>query len=272
MTASGDYTAAVWDIADIRLSYRLLGHEASVKTVKNSPVWRDVFITAGRDGGILVYDLRAGGAIGQDGLPICHPVAKTFCVRGGRGTNVTSLECIAGGNILACTLSNSPEVCFYDIRKVAGPSVSSTSKPATFIAAVNPEAGHSDEFDQSYIGNSWLTVSPDGSSLAVCSLGGCIYLYSSLTALHSPVIFKDIPTSYFTKPCFSPDGQFIACGSLNSCVYIWDIFKPRQSCRLHAHTREVNSVRWSTGGCLFLTTCGDDDVILVWDFDLSNLA
>jgi WD40 repeat protein len=235
---------------------------------------------------IQFYDLRIGGLIGDDGISICRPYASTAittCGRDGKKEGVkscvTGLEYVAGGNILACTLSNNPAVYFYDIRKVAGPtpSISSKNKTASYLAAVNPGSIKShkleDEPPQTQRGNSWLTVSRDGSSMAVCSLNSCIYVYSSLTDLdaQAPTVFKDIPTSFFTKPCFSPDSQFLACGSLNSCIYIWDVNKPRQSQRLHGHNREVNSVRWSVGSSLFLTTCGDDECVLVWDYDLSKL-
>lgn len=286
MTASGDTTAAVWEVENSQLCYRLVGHEASVKTIKNSPLWRDVFVTAGRDGQILFYDLRVGGSIGEDGMSTYSPVANTFITLSGKEprkdsykSNVTGLEFIAGGSMLACSLSNSPSVYFYDIRKVSGPaaSISSKNKTTTYLAAVNPEGYRNpkqeDEFVQSNKGNSWLTVSKDGGSLAVCSLNNCIYLYSSLTDLDSqpPTVLGDVPTSFFTKPCFSPDGQFIACGSLNSCIYIWDVKRPSQSYRIHGHSREVNSVRWSGGSSLFLTSCGDDECVLVWDYDLNRL-
>mmetsp|Transcript_34049 Transcript_34049/g.59344 ORF Transcript_34049/g.59344 Transcript_34049/m.59344 type:complete len:380 (-) Transcript_34049:154-1293(-) len=286
MTASGDTTAGVWEVGNSQQCYRLAGHEASVKTIKNSPLWRDVFVTAGRDGMILFYDLRVGGLIGEDGMSTFRPVASTFITLNGKEprkdsfkSNVTGLEFIAGGSILACALSNSPSVYFYDIRKISGPaaSISSKNKTSTYLSCVNPEVSRfekqEDEVVQSHRGNSWLTVSRDGSSLAVCSLNSCIYHYSNLINLdtQTPTIFRDVPTSFFTKPCYSPDAQFLACGSLNSCIYIWDVKKPRQSFRVHGHSREVNSVRWSSGNSHFLASCGDDECVLVWDYELSKV-
>lgn len=60
VSASGDHTSRLWDVSgnDIRCITSFLGHTRSVKTVAFRKEDNSVFATGGRDGAIIVWDMR----------------------------------------------------------------------------------------------------------------------------------------------------------------------------------------------------------------------
>lgn len=66
ITASGDHSARQWDITESKLVQvrEFRGHTRSVKTAVFRKNDCSVFATGGRDGAILVWDLRAVANVG----------------------------------------------------------------------------------------------------------------------------------------------------------------------------------------------------------------
>jgi denticleless len=61
VSASGDYTAQLWELTESKLvqSRIFSGHTRSVKTAAFRKTDSSVFATGGRDGAILIWDIRA---------------------------------------------------------------------------------------------------------------------------------------------------------------------------------------------------------------------
>ena len=75
VTASGDTTSVLFDLVKEKRIINFCGHKKSIKAIKAHPSYSSIFATAGRDGKILLWDLRLNtGAISLINQALAEPL------------------------------------------------------------------------------------------------------------------------------------------------------------------------------------------------------
>ncbi len=108
---------------------------------------------------------------------------------------------------------------------------------------------------------SWITFSPDGSTLAVCNGAGL--------ALWDVAARQNVTTLWgsdddFWSVAFSPDGVTLAGASLNRMVKLWDIVARQEIGALEGHSQLVQTVAFSPDGAT-LASGSQDRTVKLWD-------
>lgn len=302
MTASGDLSAAVWDI-ETKHAVVLNGHLGSVKCIRNSPIWRDVYISAARDDRILIWDLREGGRgssvspIGYISEELVKPVAGN---RGKRGMqSYTAVELVCGGHVAVSCDAHEAGLKFWDLRKMIGanPSKNKAKARPRFAGSLDPLSSRrvqqaalleqeklsaqlfvpptardtyrlEDPIEPRLSGSASLALSPSKNQLLVTSLSNCLYVYPSINHVDTipPLQLMGLKVSFYVRSQFSPDERFIVSGSQDGSIHIWDLEDLTwQAVLSNAHSQEVNSVSWTDTHSAFLASCSDDREVKLWD-------
>ncbi|KAJ3327116.1 hypothetical protein HDU76_012356, partial [Blyttiomyces sp. JEL0837] len=215
VTASGDRCARLWDI-ETRKSICAMGggpnagHGSSLKTVAQNPHDPNVFVTAGRDGHILVWDVRCTGAlegtaeepdyrqrpvdqISNAHAPLSHPAvgfpqprrksALASTKASSNAQSVTALQFLTHSeHALASTGAADGLIKFWDVRKknFYRKSGDTTAIPVP-VASSSPPKHRKRDF-----GLASLTLDPTGTKLFSACMDNSIHEYSTLS-LGAPV-------------------------------------------------------------------------------------
>ncbi|CAG9325339.1 unnamed protein product [Blepharisma stoltei] len=301
LTASGDLTGMVWDL-ERKESETLVGHGGSIKCIKSVPNTREVYATAARDGFIYFWDARCPGKINENRTEH-EPVGfitgkhketgKKNRIQQGSTIGFTGIEFL-GNHLIASVEQNEASVKIWDIRKIMG-GKGNKKKPVNYAAKIDPwtwrrtQMSHDistkiygQDFYKTYdlfnkeeqnrelsVGNSWISLSPNGVSLMVSSLKNVVYVYKNLNTLdiEPPIQLIGHRASFYVKGCFSSQSTHVVSGSLDGPMFIWDTEKPDEPWRvITGHVTETNSVDWSSGSSLFLASTSDDCCVNIWDF------
>ena len=295
LTGSGDQSGGVWDI-EKQVGSLLNKHKGSVKCIKNSPISPSVYITAGRDGKLFIWDLRMYGESSVS-HSIFEPVGEISQSTDMKTKNkkeppsFTGFEFLPWGNVIVSVQSDEAEMRFWDMRKAksAKEATKKIKKKSQSLGRVGPwtyrqkerlkeikeENGKEKAFDfkmqnkiqQSGSGNSWISCM--NNSLLVSSMSNCLYLYKDLLKLDTdpPIKFVGHRSSFYVKSCSDPAGRFVASGSNDGGLYIWDINYPDKPFMFHSgYGGELSCVDWSNGNELFIATSSDSSVVNFWDY------
>ena len=101
--------------------------------------------------------------------------------------------------------------------------------------------------------------SPDGSTLATCSVVSSVRLWSSSSGDHVRDV-KDTP--HITCVSWSPDGATLAIASLLKTVTLLNSSTDAVEHTLQGHNAAVTSVEWSPDGCTLATA--SDSTVRLW--------
>lgn len=283
ISASGDHTARLWDVSESKLiSIReFCGHTRSVKVATFRKNDCSVFATGGRDGAILIWDLRSStnGEIIQkvdNRIYSAHvgngPTTPSTRRRGTRqstpklppnvsNSSVTGLVFQDEHTLISCGPGDGV-IKVWDLRRCY-----STLKKEPIAKYNLPYAGHS-----TLKGFTNLIVDDSGSKLYANCMDSNIYCYNISTYSKDPhMVYSGLQiNSFYIKSCLSPDGDYLLSGSSDEKAYIWNLKNPNPMVTLSGHNYEVTCVAWShhqnnlDGGNMCLVTCSDDACHKIW--------
>lgn len=283
VSASGDHTARLWDVSESKLlSIReFCGHTRSVKVVTFRKNDCSVFATGGRDGAVLIWDLRssANGDIIQKAdnrIYSAHvgngPTTPSTRRRGTRNTtpklppnvsnsSVTGLVFQDENTLISCGPGDGV-IKVWDLRRCY-----STLKREPIAKYNLSYAGKS-----TFKGFTNLIVDEAGTRLYASCMDSKIYSYNVSTYSQKPsMIYSGMQiNTFYIKSCLSPDGQYLLSGSSDEKAYIWNLKHPDPVVTLGGHNYEVTCVAWSQhqnnldGGNMCLVTCSDDACHKIW--------
>jgi denticleless len=283
VSASGDHTARLWDVTESKLiSIReFCGHTRSVKVVNFRKNDCSVFATGGRDGAVLIWDLRssANGDVIQKAdnrIYSAHvgngPTTPSTRRRGTRNTtpklppnvsnsSVTGLVFQDENTLITCGPGDGV-IKVWDLRRCY-----STLKKEPIAKYNLPYAGKS-----TFKGFTNLIVDEAGTRLYASCMDSKIYSYNVSTYSQKPsMVYSGMQiNTFYIKSCLSPDGQYLLSGSSDEKAYIWNLKHPEPVVTLGGHNYEVTCVAWSQhqnnldGGNMCLVTCSDDACHKIW--------
>lgn len=281
ISASGDHLAKLFDVTESKLICirEFAGHSRSVKVATFKKNDCSVFATGGRDGAILIWDLRATGDAVQkvdNRIYSAHvgnaPTTPSTRRRGSRVTtpkcstnvsnsSVTGLVFQDENTLISCGPGDGV-IKAWDLRR----SYSALKKDP--IAKHNlPYAGKS-----TLKGFTNLIADDSGTKLYASCMDSKIYCYNISTYTKEPsMVYSGLQiNSFYIKSCLSPDGNYLLSGSSDERAYIWNLKNPNPLVTLSGHNYEVTCVAWSEHqncveqGNFCIVTCSDDALHKVW--------
>ena len=300
LTGSGDQTAGVWDMQKFT-GCLFVKHTGSVKCIKNSPVMKNVYATASRDGKIYIWDIRTNG-LNNNRDTIYEPVAEitqrseVSIKKRKNPASFTGFEYMSWGNVIVSVEADESGMRFWDIRRTESVKENNkkTRRSKPCIGLVTPwtykqreklktitikkskdsfsDFGIQKKINEAGSGNTWINAM--GNSLLVSSMNNAMYLYKDILRLDidPPIKFVGHKTSFYVKGCISPDLTHVASGSSEGSLYIWDINQPEKPYIMQTrYMVESSCVDWSQNDHNFIATCSDAALVTFWDFDEYNL-
>ncbi|XP_051501016.1 denticleless protein homolog [Myxocyprinus asiaticus] len=271
VTASGDQTARLWDVPTGDLLGTFKGHQCSLKSVAFSKQDRAVFSTGGRDGNIMLWDIRCSK---KDGFyrqvkqisgahmkPERHmPQAKK---RRGMAPPVDSQQGVTvvlfcDENKLISSGAVDGTIKMWDLRKNY---TAYYQNPLPLQAYPYPGSC------TRKLGYSGLSLDSTGSRLFSSCTDDNIYMFniSGLKTTPVAVFSGHSNSSFYVKSSVSPDDQFLASGSSDHNAFIWKISNPKQApIVLQGHSQEVTSVAWCPTDFTKIASCSDDNTVRIW--------
>lgn len=292
ISASGDHTARLWDVSTSKLQNirEFCGHSRSVKVASFSRDNCNVFATGGRDGAIIIWDIRTSSEAEviqkmDNRIQSAHlgggpTTPSTTRRRGNRSatpklaanassSSVTGLVFQNDYTLVSCGPGDGV-IKAWDLRRCY------TTLKKEPIAKYNiPYAGSS-----TLKGFTNLVVDESGTKLFASCMDSNIYCYNIGTFSKDPlVVYSGAKIkSFYIKSCLSPDGQYLLSGSSDEKAYIWNINSPVPLATLTGHSYEVTSVAWAhhqnnlDGGNVALVTCSDDACHKIWRIGPEELS
>lgn len=276
VSASGDHTARLWSLTESALvnSQVFNGHTRSVKTAAFRQTDPAVFATGGRDGVIILWDIRAqlgsdmapradncifSGHAGGPGTPSTHRKRTRATPKippNGCSSSITGLAFQDDNTLISCGAGDGI-IKVWDVRRHY-----STHNREPLPKYSFPYAGTT-----TLKGFTNLQIDSSRMRLYVNCMDNYIYCYNISTYAAQPIQryggFKN--GTFYIKSCLSPDGQYLISGSSDEKSYIWNVDSPNPLVRLNGHTVEVTSVAWMQSSLeTRIVTCSDDARHKVW--------
>ncbi|KAJ1928846.1 hypothetical protein IWQ60_001698 [Tieghemiomyces parasiticus] len=284
LSAAGDQTIKLWDVETRQCTARFPAHEGSVKACAWNPSEPNVFASAGRDGRVVIWDLRCASRPepGEDTALVrvyrpsdviqnAHSVLDSLA---GSGTGTSGL--VGTGSVTEATKRKRPSTPTSSparnrVRSIMPGSPSAGRSPTRRLA--KPRAGVGPV--QSATSVLYIPHSPF--CLASAGVLNGIHMYDSqnlqryLGALTGPN-FKC--ASVYLKMSISPDSNYLASGSTTGDIYVWSLHQPSSLAPvvLQSHRREVSAVSWSQARANTLASCSDDCSLRVWEINWARAA
>lgn len=273
VTASGDHTARLWDVArpEITQINYFHAHTRSVKTAVFRDDDRAVFATGARDGFIMIWDIRANHSANQQPKPDncianAHSIGGTGNARrksqASRAHSITGLVFQDDFTLISCAAGDGL-LKVWDLRK------------NYTVHKKEPIAKHL----MNYSGNSTrngfssLLICPARITLYASCMDNIIYAYNVSSYNRKPVAeyYGHQNRTYYVKTCLSSDGRYLASGSSDELAYIWNTNRPGVPLvKLSGHTDEVTCIAWCSVGETKIVTCSDDACHRIWKVGLEH--
>ncbi len=263
LSGSGDYHICHWDTETMGLLATFRGHTGSIKSLKCHHDDYDIFASAGRDGNVLLWDVRVPDRSNDFGVAVKAPVmslqgAHTLrkssgrrtptpgggpgggAAGGGEAKSVTGLLFALDDTILVSSGADG-RIKYWDVRKVSyhNPAgvrndpkhvVAFDVKPPQQLPAPDNEAmfGAAPRHATRPHGITCIALSPFGNRLAAYSLDNHIYEYDFYAPEDEAAVRRfDAPvSSFYAKAAYAPSGTHIAAGSSSTHVSVYDAHSP----------------------------------------------
>ncbi|XP_050095317.1 protein lethal(2)denticleless [Anopheles aquasalis] len=276
VTASGDHTAQLWSVteSDLVSTQAFRGHSRSVKTAafrRDDPA---IFATGGRDGAILIWDIRAqlgsnllpradnciySGHAGGPGTPASHRKRTRQTPKipaQGCSSSITGLVFQDSNTLISCGAGDGV-IKVWDTRRHYTSHQRDPLPKHSF-----PYAGTT-----TLKGFTNLVIDEARHRLYVNCMDNHIYCYNVSTYEAQPLQryggFKN--GTFYVKAALSPDGQYLISGSSDERSYVWNVDHPNPLLQLRGHAAEVTSVAWmQSRRKVRLVTCSDDARHKIW--------
>ncbi|XP_055619864.1 protein lethal(2)denticleless [Toxorhynchites rutilus septentrionalis] len=276
VSASGDHTARLWTLTESQLvsSQIFNGHSRSVKTASFRRTDPAVFATGGRDGVIILWDIRAqlgsnmapradncifSGHAGGPRTPSTHRRRTRTTPKippHGCSSSITGLVFQDDNTLISCGAGDGV-IKVWDIRRhYNGHNRDPLPKHSFPYAGTTALRGFTN-----------LSIDSNGTRLYANCMDNHIYCYNISTYGAQPIQryggFKN--GTFYIKSCLSPDGQYLISGSSDERSYIWNVDNPNPLLQLDGHTVEVTSVAWMQSySDIRVVTCSDDARHKIW--------
>eukprot|EP00731_Ephydatia_muelleri_P022735 Em0015g318a len=231
-----------------------------------------VFASAGRDGNILVWDVRCNKR-GVEHKPVnslfkAHsipernksprtPISRNSSIAESK-FGVTGLVFLPD-NKLASAGAADGVVKIWDMRY----TYSSCRSCPTACREFSPVTGAG---GRPY-GFTHLASDPYCNYLFGSCMDDTIYVYESSGTKPDPVFGfgGHKVSSFYVKCCTSSDGRYLLSGSSCSKAFIWEVNDPQAPPTiLQGHVKEVTSVSWCPTQADKLVTCSDNSDLRIW--------
>ncbi|KAM4041158.1 denticleless protein homolog [Anomaloglossus baeobatrachus] len=276
VTASGDQTAKLFDVKAGELLGECKGHQCSLKSVTFSKFEKAVFSTGGRDGNIMVWDIRCNkkdgfyrqvkqisGAHNAPNKQTPLKMKKRKPTARGLAPSVDSAQSVTvvvfqDEHTIISAGAVDGFIKMWDLRKNY-----TTYRQDPIPAKSLPYPGSSSR----KLGYSSLILDSTGTNLFASCTDDNIYMFNvaGLKSVPVSVFTGHHNSTFYTKSSLSPDGQFLLSGSSDHSAYIWQVSNPHAPpVMLQGHSQDVTSVTWSPTDFTKIITCSDDNTIRVW--------
>ncbi|KAI9594602.1 WD40-repeat-containing domain protein [Syncephalis fuscata] len=281
-TGAGDQLVKLWDVETNRLLGIFDGHKGTVKSVVFHPTEPSIFATSGRDGNVLLWDMRCMAVASDD--EFCHhrPAnriananARVSEVAGGRKRRRTLTDLHKSvssvvflkhhDHLLASAGASDGLIKYWDVRHHGSYSNRDIPTPVS-------KSEYSGVAKRPH-GISSLVLDNSGTRLFATCTDNTIYEYDARTLGRSRATYTSDDyrcSNFYVGTAVSPDNRFLISGSTNEYAYIWEMDTPskrQEPIKLRGHTGEVSRVNWSHRNPHELVSCSDDGTIRVWYVD-----
>ncbi|XP_054714542.1 denticleless protein homolog [Uloborus diversus] len=271
LTASGDYTAALWDMKTCNMIASYGYHCGSVKCVDVCNEQSVLFATGSRDGNISIWDSREHGITS---MPLGFYFEKpAISIKGAHSRTRSPISSCKKSS--KDTVSSISSVAFQDSRYLASAGAADgiikmwdLRKTYLFNSKFMPAPAYQINYSESKSAQGCTSLAFDSTfrKLYACSTSGKIFQLDCYNYSDNVIAYEGFNcATYFVKMALSPDDQYLLCGSSDHKAYIWKTSQPGHPIlELPGHTEEVTSVAWNPHNILKIATCGDDNKVLVW--------
>ncbi|WP_437282534.1 AAA family ATPase [Sorangium sp. So ce375] len=271
VSASGDTTLKIWDLATGKLLSTLEGHSTRVRTCALSPDGQRIVSTSD-DGTLKIWDLAAGKllstleghstrvracALSPDGLRIVSAsddrTLKIWDLATGK--LLSTLEGHAGG-VRACALSP-------DGQRIVSASDDRTLKVWNFATGelLSTLEGHSG-------GVTACALSPDGQRIVSASDDRTLKVWDLATGELLSTL--EGHSGGVTAFALSPDGLRIVSASGDTTLKVWDLATGELLSTLEGHSFGVTACALSPDGQR-IVSASNDRTLKVWDLATGQL-
>ncbi|XP_053676088.1 protein lethal(2)denticleless [Anopheles nili] len=276
VTASGDHTAQLWTLTESEMvsTQTFHGHSRSVKTVAFRQDDSAVFATGGRDGAIMIWDIRAQPGMdmlpradncifsahaGGPGTPASHRKRSRLTPKipaQGCSSSITGLVFQDGNTLISCGAGDGM-VKVWDTRRHYTSHLRE-AMPKHYFAYAGTTA---------LKGFTNLAIDEQRHRLYVNCMDNYIYCYNISSYDDKPLQryggFNN--GTFYVKAALSPDGQYLISGSSDERCYIWNVDNGKPLVKLAGHSAEVTSVAWmQSERDVRIVTCSDDARHKIW--------
>uniref|UniRef100_A0A5S6QE96 WD_REPEATS_REGION domain-containing protein n=1 Tax=Trichuris muris TaxID=70415 RepID=A0A5S6QE96_TRIMR len=256
LMASADESISYSDVETGKTIVTFLGHQGSVRAVSWCKENSSLFTSVGRDGNLLVWDLRRKERTAAIVVQNAHldskkkPTAKQpICAVFHRCQRYVLSAGYAESGIRV-----------WDLRKVR-----TVSRSHCLPSAVWPYSPSQRDSRKRRYGFTSFSADATNNSVFVPCTDGTIYQYSAFRLDPRPVnrFVGAIIRTYYVYAAVCPYAPFMACGSENGQTLIWNYKKWNTPMYItDGHKVDVCSVSWNIYGQL--VTCSDDPSWRLW--------
>ncbi|XP_052739435.1 protein lethal(2)denticleless [Bicyclus anynana] len=271
VTVSGDHTACLWDVSEASPKQVLTfaHHNKSVKTAVFRPCEPSVFATGGRDGHILVWDIRANNhpaiVLKPDNcLMSCHSSftpktpgshGKRPRIDNHRAISITGLVFQNDSTLISCGECDG-NIKVWDLRKNYN------------VYKREPLPKHSIPYCGSSTKNGYTNLVIDDARVRLYAscMDDVIYCFniSTHSALPEQRYVGHENSTFYIKTSLSPDSSYLVSGSSDKNAYIWNVKYSQPVVKLTGHRAEVTCAAWCRTGDMKVVTCSDDARHKIW--------